>query len=69
MGSSAIVGSIQSSGQATRGKIDLPLPLNDRALALLASRHEIQLILKIIPVGNLRDTVTLDKVTFQIPKN
>ena len=68
VGSSAIVGSTQPAMPTIRRKINLPVPLNDRASAMLASRNEINLTLKIVPVGDLRDSITLETVVFQIPK-
>jgi hypothetical protein len=69
LGSSATVGSVHGS-QATSSlsrKIDLPIPLNDHALQLLANHGEIDLILKIIPVTDLRGPIKLDGVSFQAP--
>jgi hypothetical protein len=68
VGTSAIVGSIEPTPPMIRRKINLPLPLNDRASILLANRNEINLKLKIVPVGDLREPITLETVFFQIPK-
>jgi hypothetical protein len=69
IGTSAIVGSVHAT-QATsdlRRKVDLPIPLNDRALQLLANHVEIDLTLKIIPVTGLHSPIKLDNVSFQMP--
>ena len=68
VGNSAVVGSTQSPMPPVRSKLNLIVPLNDRGAALLANRREISLTLRIMPVGDLRDPITLETVFFQVPK-
>jgi hypothetical protein len=68
VGTGGIVGSTQPTAPAARIKINLPVPLNDRARALLANRSEINLTLKIVPIGDLSEPITLETVFFQVPK-
>jgi hypothetical protein len=60
-----VVGHPQSTPQTPLRKIDLPVPLNDKAAAFLANRSEVIILLRFERTGADRPPVKIDRVFIQ----
>jgi hypothetical protein len=62
-----LVGSPEGTEESVpKGKINLPIPLNDEAAKLLAGRSEITLVLQVKSSTAPRKSLKIDRVFFQV---